>query len=491
MQRAKKRSFLYFPDPTRHLLRISAVLSILIAALLFGCNHPLSATETTRTQTPKDIARNHIHDGLNSLILGEHKKAEEFFIKAKSIDPYSEQAHNFLGLLYLQEGLMDKAEDMLRRAIAIEPMFAEALRNLGKLYLQQENFPEAIVFLRRTLAVNRSQPYTWYLLGMALYFSNDVEGAIKAYQEAFAQDPNLPTEAHYNLAVAYHETSRYLDALNEYEAVLRSEPRHINALNNLGLVYSVIGEKDRALDLFQRVLKEEPNNVKARINLGNVFLSTKDLVEAEKIYRSAISLDKNDISPRLNLGVVYFEQGNFEQARNEWEKLLQDDPDNLRVLSVMGSAYLERKKVDDAIRVFKRMQPLVPDNGSVANTLGYLLADSNRELPLAKKLIEQALDNDKPNRATYLDSLAWLHFRKKQYNEARKIQEKALKIFRISHEPISSEVHLHMGEIYAKLKLSEQARVAFQDAIQANTDAEIVRIASESLGALGNLPNAK
>lgn len=468
-------------NPGTSVLQLGTVVMLVLS---LGMAQLAIAKEDTGPRTPKDLAKECIHDGLNSLILGENKKAEEFFLKAKSIDPYSEQAHNFLGLLYLQEGLMDKAEDMLRRAIAIEPMYSEALRNLGKLFLQQENFPEAITFLRRTLAVNRNQPYTWYLLGMALYFSSNVEEAIKAYEEAFSQDPALPSEAHYNLAVAYHETSRYLDAVTEYEAVLRAEPEHINAMNNLGLVYSVIGEKDRAIDLFHRVLKAEPNNVKARINLGNVYLSTKDLVEAEKIYRSAISLDKNDISPRLNLGVVYFEQGNFDQAREEWELLLKDDPDNLRVLSVMGSAYLERKNMDDAIRIFKRMQPLVPDNGSIANTLGYLLADSNKELPLAKELIEKALESDKPNRATYLDSLAWVHYQKKQYQEARKIQEKALKIFRISHEPISSEVHLHMGKIYTKLQLEEQARVAFQDAIRANTDADAVQLASESLGAL-------
>lgn len=96
----------------------------------------------------------------------------------------------------------------------------------------------------------------------------------------------------------------------------------------------------------------------------------------------------------------------------EWDKLLEFDPNNLPVLSVMGSAYLEKRKYDEAIKVFKRMRDLNFKMAALANTLGYLLADQNRELELAEKLIKDALDLDKPNRATYLDSMAWVNFRK-------------------------------------------------------------------------------
>jgi len=425
-----------------------------------------------------------VREGINFLILEQAQKAEEAFLKAKTLDPYSEEAHNFLGLLYMQQGLYQKAEDMLTKAIAIEPMYVDALRNLGKLYLQLERFADAAVYLRRAYSLDRNQPYTAYLLGMALYFQGQPEKAVEAYEEALAGDPSLPTEVHYNLGVAYQEIGRLLDAVREYEQVLKNEPDHINAMNNLGLVLSILGEKEKAIELFNRILKIEPNNVKARINLGNIFLGNKDLAEAEKIYRSAISLDEKDVSPRLNLGVVYYEKGEFEKAKVEWDKLLKMDPENPRVLSVMGSAYLEKKRFDEAIEIFRRMRQLQPKNGSVANTLGYLLADQNRELDFAKQLIEEALELDKPNRATYLDSLAWVYFRKGEIEKAREIQEKSLKIFELTHEPISSEIHLHMGQIYEKLRNFDAAAESFRNAIKSNSDPEMVKVASESLSKL-------
>jgi tetratricopeptide (TPR) repeat protein len=482
-----KGSLVEFDENEVIMNRNTARFSSLIIALsvLLLCL-PDKGFARTGQVTAKERASALIHEGLNFLILEQNKKAEELFLQAKSIDPYSEQAYNFLGLLYLQDGFLQKAEDMLKRAIAIEPLYPEALRNLGKLYLRQDRFAEAASYLKRTISLDRNQPYTWYLLGMSQYFSGQTEEAIVSYETAFAMEPGLPVEAHYNLGVAYHETSRYLDAVREYEEVLRLDPGHVNALNNLGLVYSILGEKDRAVELFNQVLKIDQKNVKARINLGNVFLSTKDLVEAEKIYRSAISLDESDISPRLNLGVVYYEKGDFNKAREEWQKLLDESPDNIRVLSVMGSAFLERKEYDLAIEIFRKMVKLHPDNGSLANTLGYLLADQNRELNYAQELIEKAIKVDKLNRATYLDSLAWVHYRKGNFKQAKKLMEKSLGISRLSHENVSSEVHLHLGKILEKTRDFPRAESAYREAIKANTDSEIVKLASESIELLKN-----
>ncbi|MBF0546831.1 MAG: tetratricopeptide repeat protein [Candidatus Riflebacteria bacterium] len=453
------------------------VFSLFIVFPSYGKN----VKEEQKNLTSNGSVKSLVQEGLNYLILEDFQKAEEAFLKAKTLDPYSEESYNFLGLLYLQQGLYQKAEEMLTRAIAIEPLYAEALRNLGKLYLQQEKFSDAASYLKRAFSLGRNQAYTAYLLGMALYFSGDIPKAIEAYEEAFLIDQHLPVEAHYNLGVAYHESARYLDSIKEYEAVLKISPDHLNALNNLGLVYSMLGEKERAIELFNRVLKIDKNNVKARINMGNVYLSTKDLIEAEKIYRSAISLDNKDISPRLNLGVVFFEKGDFAKAKTEWQNILASDPSNLRVLSVMASAFLEKKQYDEAIRIFKQLVNLMPKNGGLANTLGYLLADQNKDLKLAIELVEKAIELDPANRATYLDSLAWAHYRQGDYKKAREIQNQAEKIFQISHEPISSEVHFHMGRICEKMNDLESALKAYHDAVKTNTDHEMVQLASDSI----------
>ena len=154
------------------LFQNTANTAILMLALACSSSLPSIAAEVDKEIVdPKKQSAQIVQEGLNFLILEQNKKAEELFMKAKSIDPYSEQAYNFLGLLYLQEGLNDKAEEMLKQAISIEPMYPEALRNLGKLCLKEDRFKEACTYLKKTLSIEEKQPYTWYLLGMAQYFS--------------------------------------------------------------------------------------------------------------------------------------------------------------------------------------------------------------------------------------------------------------------------------------------------------------------------------
>ncbi|NLM17306.1 MAG: tetratricopeptide repeat protein [Candidatus Riflebacteria bacterium] len=433
---------------------------------------------------PQKRALKLIQEGVSFLISDKDAEAEQKFLQAKAADPYSAQAYNFLGLLYMKQELYQKAEAMLNQAVAIEPMYPEALRNLGKLYLNGDEFGKAANCLKKALSQDRNQPFTWYLYGMALYFSGHLSEAVEAYETAFALEPALPLEAVYNLAVAYHETGRFFEAVKQYERVVKGSPGHVNSLNNMGLIFSVMGEKERAIEAFKAVLAIDASNVKARINLGNVFLSQKDLAEAEKIYRSAISIDKTDISPRLNLGVVFYEKGDLESANQEWNAILQDNPDNIRVLSVMGSAYLEKHEYDKAIEVFDKMAEIMPENASVSNTLGYLLAEKGIELEKAEKLIEKALRLDKTNRATYYDSLAWLYYRQGKFEKALKIQKRALNTFRISHEKISSDVHYHLGKIHEKMDNFAEAQKAYELAIKSNTDETIVAKAKESLAAL-------
>ena len=99
----------------------TSFLMLFSAGTMFSTAFPIKllATPDAKLLTSKERAASLIHEGLNYLILEKFKKAEELFLQAKSIDPYSEQAYNFLGLLYLQDNLSDKAEDMLKRQLQL------------------------------------------------------------------------------------------------------------------------------------------------------------------------------------------------------------------------------------------------------------------------------------------------------------------------------------------------------------------------------------
>ena len=109
---------------------------------------------------------------------------------------------------------------------------------------------------------------------------------------------------------------------------------------------------------------------------------------------------------------------------------------------MMTAALVDANKVDKSIALLRELVKEDPENPTYANDLGFILADNNKELDEAEKLIRKALKLDEEERkkpapkaddedavpaakaegpnAAYLDSLGWVLFKKGKYEEALK-----------------------------------------------------------------------
>jgi Flp pilus assembly protein TadD len=99
-----------------------------------------------------------------------------------------------------------------------------------------------------------------------------------------------------------------------------------------------------------------------------------------------------------------------------------------------------------------------PGNADALNYLGYLLADSGRQLDEAIRLVRKALDIE-PNNPNFLDSLGWAYYRRGDYEDAEKYLTPAAQ-----QMPRNGTVQEHYGDVLAK-------RGRWQDAIAAWTRA--------------------
>lgn len=72
----------------------------------------------------------------------------------------------------------------------------------------------------------------------------------------------------------------------------------------------------------------------------------------------------------------------------------------------------------------KMLMPYIK-SPSVANSIGYVSAVLNLDLPRARKLLTGALSQS-PREMAFLDSMAWIAFKEKNYAEAEKFINAAL-----------------------------------------------------------------
>jgi GT2 family glycosyltransferase/glycosyltransferase involved in cell wall biosynthesis/Flp pilus assembly protein TadD/predicted O-methyltransferase YrrM len=101
------------------------------------------------------------------------------------------------------------------------------------------------------------------------------------------------------------------------------------ALNNLGVLYYRIGEKEKALHYYEAAVKNQPANTTFLKNLADFhYVVRKDIGKALQLYIKGLSINPEDIEILLALGNISIEIGQLERAENLYKRVLAIDPDN-------------------------------------------------------------------------------------------------------------------------------------------------------------------
>jgi tetratricopeptide (TPR) repeat protein len=84
---------------------------------------------------------------------------------------------------------------------------------------------------------------------------------------------------------------RYSEAIAAYQAVLKRDPKNVDAITHLGLIVAIGGHADSALETFERALAIDPNYPPALLYRGQVLLeSKKDTAGAIKSWEQFLSV---------------------------------------------------------------------------------------------------------------------------------------------------------------------------------------------------------
>ena len=81
----------------------------------------------------------------------------------------------------------------------------------------------------------------------------------------------LTIEDAFRLAVKNHQENKIDVALNLYSQLLKINPNHSPALNNVGVIYADSNEHQKAKDCYKKAIEINPNYADAHNNLGNIF----------------------------------------------------------------------------------------------------------------------------------------------------------------------------------------------------------------------------
>jgi Flp pilus assembly protein TadD len=167
---------------------------------------------------------------------GNSARATEHLLNAIKISPQFYYAHNYLGKVYERSHRPEDAEREYTTAHDLNPRFPEVLVNLGRLYVAEADdhskegasaigplFGKARVLLEEAVKLRPNSVTAHYLLGIVYYRSSlnqEAELVLKRALELGDQGPSRLV-----LANVYIHERKWLDALDQLDAYLKSNPK--------------------------------------------------------------------------------------------------------------------------------------------------------------------------------------------------------------------------------------------------------------------------
>ena len=150
----------------------------------------------------------------------------------------------------------------------------------------------------------------------------------KSNATATAAPKALPDELE-EVAVAARknvEQGKYRTAEKEYQTVLAKDPKNLDALSNLGVVYFRTGKIRSAESTLKKALAIAPNDDFVLTTLGIVHYRQSRFDDALKELRKAIEINPNSATAHNYLGITASQKGRQQEAEKEMLQAIAKDP---------------------------------------------------------------------------------------------------------------------------------------------------------------------
>lgn len=189
--------------------------------------------------------------------LGDNEAAFGWLNKALRINPRCRDAYVLKGSIYLREGNYKFAKSSYETAVQQDRKFFLGYMMLGAIY-QYENNPLCIEYFTTASQLQPKNTEACYSLAYAYENFNKIREAKNFYRRLAKLDSTM-CEPYFHLASIKQFNEGDLDsAMHWYSVALDINPKHIESLHNLGLIYEDRKDRTNALLTYAKVLKINP-----------------------------------------------------------------------------------------------------------------------------------------------------------------------------------------------------------------------------------------
>jgi len=162
---------------------------------------------------------------------------------------------------------------------------------------------------------------------------------------------------HLRKAAAYLKANDPNSAVQEFNAVLKLDPKNAEAYANLGVIAFFRHDYQKAAQYLRSALAIDPSLTKTQALLGICERRLGHRSAQELLEKSFPALsDKNlQIQTGLELANIYYQQGSLDRSASVMRSLVDVDPDNIEILYMAQRVYSDL--ADDTLNKLAMLAP--------------------------------------------------------------------------------------------------------------------------------------
>lgn len=292
------------------------------------------------------------------------------------------RAHALLGQHFYNRGRYEQAERSFRQAATLSEEYAPAQLGLARLAARNNEADAAVVHYRQAMTSDPSSPEAFWEYAQ-LYDKqfNLAENAARAYRE-FARA--FPSDARRTAALARAEELAPAPKANPENVAARESaldyrppatPNTRAALQAFNQARTLQDKKDwkSAIFFYLRALENDDTIPSIFYNLGISYTMNGERSSAREAYVSVLRLQPDNQDARYNLALLLMDGGEKEQAARLLEEVVKARPGYASAHSALGLIYSGSPQTLNLARQhYQRFIELAPQDPSVGEIRAWL-----------------------------------------------------------------------------------------------------------------------
>jgi CHAT domain-containing protein/Flp pilus assembly protein TadD len=297
-----------------------------------------------------DSENDFLSQGVERLQAGEYEAALIFLDQAIVQNPQQANA-------WYQKGLALQKLGCYTEAVVANKKFMDLTADLEKVDKAPETLNYSLLF---EISQQTNLTKQWYEIGNQQRLSGDFEGAVVSYGKSLESNPDH-LQALCNRGIVLFECNRYEEAIASFDKALEIKSDSHEVCYNRGSALFNLNRHEEAIASFDKALEIKPDDQEVWDYRGRALGHLNCHEEAVISFDKALEMKPDDHVAWYNRGNALDHLNRYEEAISSCDKALEIKPDSHKAWINRGSALWNLNRYEEAIANYDKALEFKPD----------------------------------------------------------------------------------------------------------------------------------